>query len=380
MKQTLIIVSLAIIASTAFAQISIDRSEFPQSVGATTTFLTGFNEEVNLGTTGGPQRWDFSQIPEGAVPQVNVTISPDSTPWPSTFNWGSTSNPRYAQLAERGAGLTGGLVDTSGFYTYFRFSTNAFEMLGFGISADTLIPTQAVKPSNSIRMAQIPLNYNATWWDSLKATIDLPDTGGVDLKAKLNVRYQHVVDAYGMCLYPNDSAQTLRQVSVSSGNIQIGTVIFSIFIPLQTITIPAQTQVTWIAENHGPVVTAISDTGITTPNFTRATQLQLNGRRWNSSVSQPLENAPMPSDLVIKAYPNPFNPATSIQVTSDVAGTAVVSITDVLGREVASLYRGNIEAGTMLQLHWNAKASAGVYFVRATVNGMTKSSVLLRLP
>jgi len=65
------------------------------------------------------------------------------------------------------------------------------------------------------------------------------------------------------------------------------------------------------------------------------------------------------------AYPNPFNPVTSMQVAMPQEGFASVKVFDVLGREIATLVDGNLEA----KLHvitWNASnISSGVYFVRA---------------
>jgi glycosidase len=66
------------------------------------------------------------------------------------------------------------------------------------------------------------------------------------------------------------------------------------------------------------------------------------------------------------AYPNPFNPSTTIPFEIDRARHVKLSIYDVLGREVATLIDGVIDAG-MHRIQWEGRASgnpvaSGLYF------------------
>jgi hypothetical protein len=45
-------------------------------------------------------------------------------------------------------------------------------------------------------------------------------------------------------------------------------------------------------------------------------------------------------------YPNPFNPSTSIRYNAPEASDVALVVTDMLGREVATLVSGKVEAGT----------------------------------
>jgi hypothetical protein len=84
-------------------------------------------------------------------------------------------------------------------------------------------------------------------------------------------------------------------------------------------------------------------------------------------------------------YPNPFNPETRIQFEVADAGTARLTVFDLLGREVASLLDRTISAGSH-SVTWNGKgaggqqAPTGVYVYRlATAHGaVTKTMVLLQ--
>jgi hypothetical protein len=65
------------------------------------------------------------------------------------------------------------------------------------------------------------------------------------------------------------------------------------------------------------------------------------------------------------AYPNPFNPVTTMQIGIPVDGFASVKVYDLLGKEVATLIDGNLKA-KVHTFSWDAaSASTGVYFVRA---------------
>ena len=63
-------------------------------------------------------------------------------------------------------------------------------------------------------------------------------------------------------------------------------------------------------------------------------------------------------------YPNPFNPSTNITFSIASKNFVTLKIYDVIGREVATLFSGELEAGEYAQ-QWNAAGfPSGVYFYR----------------
>jgi len=79
------------------------------------------------------------------------------------------------------------------------------------------------------------------------------------------------------------------------------------------------------------------------------------------------------------AYPNPFNPATTVSVTLDAAGPLSIVVHNVLGQEVAVLASGDYGVGTH-EFRWDAENSpAGFYFCRITGQGVQKVVKLLLL-
>ena len=69
------------------------------------------------------------------------------------------------------------------------------------------------------------------------------------------------------------------------------------------------------------------------------------------------------------AYPNPFNPTTSLSLTIPENGYVNVGVFNLAGKQVANLIDANIESGTY-NLSWNAQnISSGMYLVRAEYGG-----------
>ncbi len=78
----------------------------------------------------------------------------------------------------------------------------------------------------------------------------------------------------------------------------------------------------------------------------------------------------IPSSWAIESvYPNPFNPSTTIRVAAPASGDMQVRVFDLLGREVATLFNGRVNAG-MHNFTWQAtNQAAGVYFAVMEANG-----------
>jgi len=77
------------------------------------------------------------------------------------------------------------------------------------------------------------------------------------------------------------------------------------------------------------------------------------------------------------AYPNPFNPTTTMKLTMPVAGDMQVEVYNLLGQIVATLASGYMEASTYT-LTWDAAdVASGMYFVKAEADGFTTTQKLM---
>ena len=84
--------------------------------------------------------------------------------------------------------------------------------------------------------------------------------------------------------------------------------------------------------------------------------------QYEVSVALPLAASFSLSD----AYPNPFNPTTTLELFMSVAGDIKVEVYNLLGQPVATLASGYMEKGNY-DLTWNAESAAsGMYFVKMT--------------
>lgn len=130
------------------------------------------------------------------------------------------------------------------------------------------------------------------------------------------------------------------------------------------------------ATNSGRYTCTIPFTGITPRFFVRAmdaTNIQrtnpfaaptelYDAKTGTTDVPKP---NPIPSEFVLSQnYPNPFNPTTMISFDAPRSGVVTLKVFDVLGKEVALLFNGEVSFGRHAVQFSAAGLSSGVYFYR----------------
>ena len=98
-----------------------------------------------------------------------------------------------------------------------------------------------------------------------------------------------------------------------------------------------------------------------------------------------IDDLPLPRGLSLSASPNPFRGSAAIELAiPQTAHNATVTVHDISGRRVASLWDGPTPAGT-LRLEWDGRAfggqtmRAGIYVVHARVGDLMLSRRLVRI-
>jgi hypothetical protein len=86
-----------------------------------------------------------------------------------------------------------------------------------------------------------------------------------------------------------------------------------------------------------------------------------------------------PSSFNLSAFPNPFNPSTTLSFTLPQTGSVRLAVYDILGREVKLLQEGIVEAGEYAVTFDGSDLSSGIYFARLESTGMVKTQKLLLL-
>jgi hypothetical protein len=70
-----------------------------------------------------------------------------------------------------------------------------------------------------------------------------------------------------------------------------------------------------------------------------------------------------------EAYPNPFNPSTSLEISLNVASNVSITAYNVMGQLVSTIHDGNMDAGTHA-ITWNASnVASGMYIIKAEAAG-----------
>jgi hypothetical protein len=98
------------------------------------------------------------------------------------------------------------------------------------------------------------------------------------------------------------------------------------------------------------------------------------------TASTDFEASSLPESFTLHpAYPNPFNPTTTIRYDLPQASEVLLIVYDLLGREVVRLVDGSMEPGYH-EVQWNGRESAsGIYIARLVTPGYIKSIKMVLL-
>ena len=135
-----------------------------------------------------------------------------------------------------------------------------------------------------------------------------------------------------------------------------------------------------------PKAYSFLDENVTSGTYTyRLKQLDFDGTSsYSPEVVVDVDNTPSDFGL-FQNFPNPFNPSTTIQFQVPQANDVSIVIYDMLGKEVKSLFTGQVQAGKYT-VDWNgtnntgAKVSSGSYIYRMTAGNFVdvKEMILLK--
>ena len=127
-----------------------------------------------------------------------------------------------------------------------------------------------------------------------------------------------------------------------------------------------------------PIDVVVSDAGGTPGgNVLRADALRFVLRQELTSVEK-LNVSGLPDRYqLLQNFPNPFNPSTRIEYAIPKPGRVTLRVYDMLGREVASLVDGFVDAGWYSVNFQIPNLSSGVYLYRMETNGFVQSRKML---
>jgi len=103
------------------------------------------------------------------------------------------------------------------------------------------------------------------------------------------------------------------------------------------------------------------------------TAVKLSGQGSITAVN----HLPESHSLALRAFPNPFNPRTTIEITLPQSGQVTVDVFDLLGRRVETLFSGFKQTGTHQFALDAAALSSGMYWVRYSAAGELRLQKIL---
>jgi aminopeptidase N len=101
----------------------------------------------------------------------------------------------------------------------------------------------------------------------------------------------------------------------------------------------------------------------------------------NNTIITSLEDLTFPTQFSLEQnYPNPFNPSTTIEFNIPQNGFITLKVFNVLGREVATLVNGQVEAGKHKVEFDASNLNSGVYFYKVESGSFadTKKMILIK--
>lgn len=349
------IVAIAV-ASSLFsnimrAQMSIGPDKIPVAGDQYTTVAVD-TTGVQEGIAGSNRTWDFSGLVPSGIPTTIRYVNAQGTSFGEQFPEAS-----LASTVIEGA-------DTS--FIYFSISSGRLTSHGYAAANGIM------KYSDPEVQMATPLNFNDPFNDQF-----LGEMNGDGFVIRSRGAISIINDSYGMITLPGGA--TIPAARVKFVRTTTDTAFVSgmpIFTTQMTIT-----SFEWFtASSKFPVVQIAYYVETINGHTTVRKQVEYNTNQTTGTSEQTGELFPLTMSLE-QNYPNPFNPTTQIRFSlSSPASHVTLNVHDVLGREVARLVNGAMNAGEHEVTFNAAQLAAGVYFytLRAGDTAVTRKLLLTK--
>ena len=132
---------------------------------------------------------------------------------------------------------------------------------------------------------------------------------------------------------------------------------------------------------HGEIMTVHTNTGDYVFNVSEIIEIYFDPDGSTDDFIEFMNNVPI---KFLRNFPNPFNPATSIQFEITQKGRVKVEIFNIKGQKVNTLLDNELEAG-IHELVWKGndvndhKVTSGIYFYRVIVNEQEKIKKMIMI-
>lgn len=353
-----IIFGLFSFASFVNAQITIDENDINKTFGTVWTMFQADDDSlainVNLGTPGGPNNWQFdpSDFPAGDTVDYTI-VDPASTPWGNEFPnsdhvWNFLEPENNFNVFSFTEASSNGYLHHS---AVFQVGANEFKVIF----------------SNPRKLLEFPATLGTTWTENY-IVIPLFDPANATVDSTSSVS---TVDAWGTITTPLGTFDCLR-VRVDETEISLD---YDNGVVVATDT---TTEINYLfyTENGGYFAEISSLDNETNPNFTTASDITF--RMQNVTVGiEENSNLKLSTFDLAQNFPNPFNPSTQISYSLSKPNFVNLTVFNEIGQEVKVLKNGFQNAGNF-NLNFDAsKLSSGTYFYKIKVGNQSKTKKML---
>lgn len=301
---------------------------------------------VDVGSTGGPQTWDYSRPVTGRDDTLEV-ITPAGTPAADSFpDADLVYNRRYTAFQQVGLDE----VDTFDVEEWNYVKVTPSEVLNLGAYTSTTRPElpELFNDNDPDRViTPIPHQMGAQW-DHSAYSVDTSQQGPFTVIQEVTENSHSMIDAWGEVTVPAGTFEALRTISYDTTVVYVNTGVFDTTLTFEFISY------SWRAADIGALAVISSQNGETNLEFTDASGYTvLTSHNLNSIAEKSLvlERTPL---TICDGWIN-------LSVTQP--GPVELTVFDACGRKVTSLYEGTLPAGEHV-VDIPEGITSGVYFVR----------------
>ena len=243
------------------AQIAITMDEIPAAPGVSKEYSveTGDSIPVDLGLTGGPHTWDFSQpaTPDTADTTVERIVAPEDTPFGESFPEANLA------IETEAVDIVG--IDTASGYQFLKLDEESLGFLGLGFQDSEGNP-YVIDLDSPLTTIPLPLEYGTTWSDvsEFSGTFQIPNPEGsplpgeyLDVKIDLEYGRDGTVDGWGNVTTTLGEYEALRVRRYETTYVNLSVFILIGYVSIFDTTISIYVY-DWYTEDLGQLVTVTS--------------------------------------------------------------------------------------------------------------------------
>jgi hypothetical protein len=351
MKKQSILFILSCLSNLIFAQITITTADMPLVNDTFRLSETNDIQGLSPGLTGANFSWDFSSL----IPvnqRIDTFFSVNATPfiYQLYFNNSFVYPDHKANYGLKGQDIGIPQVSISEVFNYSKNSSSAYDNVGFGSTINGIPNSTQNIPVD--REYEFPMNYLNDKFSNSAFSISVPTFGHYGQTMDRN----DTIDGWGSLILPNGTYDVLRVKSILN---KVDTTYLDLLGFGATIPRPEEIEYKWLANGKGvPLLKVIMNAGQVTQIEYQDDQVVITAVIERNKIGN------------VTVFPNPTKNHLIIDFKATEPGYLKVKLKDILGKDVAIIYRENINFGSNQLMIDLTKYSIkkGIYFIEFLVD------------